>query len=448
MARIDRRERSRAMFWVLLFLAVQIVCQLALLRDEFQPVRKFVRAGSFGINLVFLAIIVGGRHIDFVGKLLIGALGLLAIGFFHPETNSLVTAVGVVVFYGSVFASLFWVSRLRIELDTLRVLMIAFWSFHAMSASVGVLQTYFPGQFQGALSTVIESSPYGAAGLGVQLASGEQIFRPMGLTDSPGGAAVSGMYVCLLGMALLLDKRYRWWGLVFAAGMIAGLYCLLLCQLRVFVVSLFICAVTFLLTLAYRGEGGRLMKLGGWLVGIVVLGSLWAVSIGREAVVSRMSTLLADDPIAVYQGNRGQFLVHTFDRTIWEHPLGAGLGRWGMVNNYFGDRATSLWAEINWTAWCYDGGIPLMALFAFIMLYLIYRAFRLTAGAHATEWRIWGAMLVAYNMAFLATTFCACPLLSQIGVEFFLINAVVYTAWRHDMHLRRTLAARRVSAAG
>jgi hypothetical protein len=437
-------QHHRARFWVLTFLAFQILCQLALLRPEFQSIRSLVRSSSFGINLVFLVVVLGKTHFDFAGKVLLGSLGVLAIGVLHPETHSFVTAIGVVVFYLAVFSSLFWISRLQINLDTLRILMIAFWAFHALSAVTGVLQTYFPGQFQGAVTKLMEGSA-SAQGLIIQLDDGTQIFRPMGLTDSPGGAAVSGMYVCLLGMALLLDPRYRWWGLVFAGGMIAGLYCLMLCQLRIFVVALFICTVTFLSVLSYRGEGVRALRLGSWLGAIIVLASVWAVSIGREAVVGRLSTLLAADPISVYRGNRGAFLEYTFNYAIWEYPFGAGLGRWGMVNAYFGDPATSLWSEINWTAWCFDGGIALILIYAVVMTYLAWRAFHITADRSEPEWCIWGAMLVAYNMAFMATTFCGNPLLSQIGVEYFMINGVIYTAWKQHLTDRHIAAPARLS---
>ena len=195
-------------------------------------------------------------------------------------------------------------------------------------------------------------------------------------------------------------------------------------------VALGICFVAFMAVLAIRGQSGRLTVIIGWLAAVILVGASWAMSIGQQAVLGRLVTLVEEDPITVYTGNRGMFLEYTLRYTIWEHPMGAGLGRWGMANAYMGDPAFSLWSEINWTAWCYDGGVPLMIVMLCVMIYSTYRAFRVTAERSSSDWCIWGAMVVGYNLAFFATTFCGNPLLSQVGIEYVMLNAVFYTAWR------------------
>jgi len=437
-------QRDVARWWLLFFIAFQIVCQLLLLRPEIQPIRGFVRAGSFGVALLLLLAIHGKPQADRISRFLIVALVFIGIGLFHPQTPSILAAVGVVALYLAVFSPVFWVSRLRINLDTLRIIMIALWAFHALSSTVGVLQTYFPGQFMGAVSSILEAKPAYLDGLMIQLDDGTRVFRPMGLTDQPGGASISGMYVCLFGMALLLDRRYRWWRILFALGMTAGLYCLLLSQVRVFMVALAICFVAFMAVLAIRGQSPRLFVIIGWLAAVIVVSATWAMSIGRQAVLARLITLVEQDPLAVYAGNRGIFLEYTLKYVIWEHPLGAGLGRWGMANVYVGDPSQALWSEINWTAWCYDGGVPLMLVMACVMIYVTFRAYKVTADRSSSDWCIWGAMVVGYNLAFFATTFCGNPLLSQMGIEYFMLNTVFYTAWMQRERVPRNCIAARV----
>ena len=56
----------------------------------------------------------------------------------------------------------------------------------------------------------------------------------------------------------------------------------------------------------------------------------------------------------------------TFNELLFEYPLGAGLGRWGMAAGYFGssrELATPVWAEIQFTGWMIDGGVLMIALY-------------------------------------------------------------------------------------
>ena len=49
---------------------------------------------------------------------------------------------------------------------------------------------------------------------------------------------------------------------------------------------------------------------------------------------------------------------------LYEYPLGAGLGRWGMAAGYFGTAgAPGLWAEIQITGWMIDGGVIMIVVY-------------------------------------------------------------------------------------
>ena len=75
---------------------------------------------------------------------------------------------------------------------------------------------------------------------------------------------------------------------------------------------------------------------------------------------------LPSDPLSVYNGARGAQMDITFNELLFEHPLGAGLGRWGMAAAYFGTYSgveTSIWAEIQFTGWMIDGGVLMVFLY-------------------------------------------------------------------------------------
>ena len=69
-------------------------------------------------------------------------------------------------------------------------------------------------------------------------------------------------------------------------------------------------------------------------------------------------------------------------RYLVEHPLGAGLGRWGMMRRYFGNEnnldSPAIWAEVQFAAWVLDGGIVLLSLYLIALIVAIQRLVRLS----------------------------------------------------------------------
>jgi hypothetical protein len=100
----------------------------------------------------------------------------------------------------------------------------------------------------------------------------------------------------------------------------------------------------------------------------LVIGSFyWASSVGGESVENRFIGIREQGAISLYQQNRGHFLAYTTGELLDKFPLGAGVGRWGMMNAYFGDKSDEssapLYAEIQLTGWLLDGGIPMWLLY-------------------------------------------------------------------------------------
>ena len=95
---------------------------------------------------------------------------------------------------------------------------------------------------------------------------------------------------------------------------------------------------------------------------------VWAVAVGGDALVARFSGLVSNGVLHTFREQRGAFLTYTVSELLYEFPLGAGLGRWGMMHVYFGDavlwQAPPIHVEIQPTGWLLDGGVPLWVAMA------------------------------------------------------------------------------------
>jgi hypothetical protein len=138
----------------------------------------------------------------------------------------------------------------------------------------------------------------------------------------------------------------------------------------------------------------------------------------------------------VYYSNRGYFLEGTLEHYVPEYPLGAGLGRYGMANAYFGNNGDPsrppLWVEIQWTAWVLDGGVLVMVLYPLALLLTALWAFRLALQREDPgEFWLWGSIIFAYDLGAIALTFSYPFFMSQAGMEFWLLNAALFGAFAH-----------------
>jgi hypothetical protein len=125
----------------------------------------------------------------------------------NQSMNTMLAGAAQCAMYAAILGPLFWIRHLKITPKGFQWLIFMMWGFHTLSASFGVLQTYFPGQFQPYISTTIQNSKFGVSALMIQLANGILVPRPMGLTDTPGGAATAGFYALLLSVGIALRER-------------------------------------------------------------------------------------------------------------------------------------------------------------------------------------------------------------------------------------------------
>lgn len=437
------------------FVVVEIICQLALLSGTLAHFRTVFRTAVFALSLGLLFLLPGHGRLHPAARVAFLILALLALEMLNPGVNSALGAAAQFSIYLAILAPVFWVARVRIDLPAMRRVLALQWGFQAISAAIGVLQVYFP-RFQFNVSQVVQAN--GAGYLAMEHfrnSFGEMVFRPMGLTDTPGGAAAAGFIAVLFATAFLLFERRPRMQILYAASMLIGMAAIYLSQVRVMLLMTLICmaAMVALLTLRVgRGQGQRagrmlssrrLMALTALMGLVVVLGFTWAVAVGGTAISERVNSLTASNPGEVYQQNRGQFLIYAIEDVLPEYPLGAGLGRWGMMAYYFGDpdnnRHPILWSEIQWTGWLYDGGVPLVLLYALAIALAMRVAYKIALNQHFGELAALGALVFAYDVSALAATFDANYFISGAGLDFWMLNAMLFNAAYHTF---RTSPAR------
>jgi hypothetical protein len=288
----------------------------------------------------------------------------------------------------------------------------------------------------------------------IRLADGTMVWRPMGLTDTPGGAASAGLYAVIFGLGVLLAQR----GLLrilSIGGLAVGLFCLYMAQVRSLVVMAAICSMVLLGVLMWRGEVRRVLGIALLLPFAVVVAFQWAAQVGGEEMTGRLNTLVEDRAADVYQRNRGHFLEQTLTEYVPEYPLGAGLARWGMMRRYFGDErnlaSESIWVEIQWTGWLLDGGLPLMLLYPLAVVLTAGVSLRIALGRLPGGIPLWGTLLFALNIATVAVTFNYPIFISQGGMEFWFLNGCLFAvavSARARQRRRQLAAAMRHAGVG
>lgn len=418
------------------FVMVLLGCQVALLVPGIGPLRLLVRVAAFGFSLVLLAMVRGRgrRHPAFLPAVL--TMGVLLLALASPDTVNMTAGAAQAALYLAVLGPVFWASRLAPDIRAVRQTVMILWVFHTASAALGVLQVYFPGQFQPQVSTIILSKGHGyLTSLMITTSTGQRVFRPMGLTDIPGGASVSGLYAVLFGTGFFLTRRTPWFMGAAAASMAAGFTCLYLSQVRSVLLMTGVALCVVVLVLAWRRDVPRLAMLGAAAAIVAMGGYSVAMAMAGPTVARRMASLTAARPGAVYYNERGRFFSDAFTKTLPEAPLGHGLGHWGMTATYFGggEDPHATWVEIQWAGWIVDGGAPLVVLYCItliVSLLAVWRVARGRAPPGAPDLPFWGTIVLAHGIGAFALTFSFPLFVSQPGMEFWLLNALLLAAAR------------------
>jgi hypothetical protein len=414
---------SRSGFgWIVAFVGIQLGCQVALLAEDLAPLRVVFRSLAFCTSLLFLLVIRGSRRkLEFVDYAAVAVIGIFTLSVFNPLGGAPLAIAAHWAICLAIIAPLFWVRRLALDERQLGHLLLILWAFHTLSAVVGLLQVFFPGQFRPATSIFVGETH----ALMIRLPSGDWVPRPMGLSDVPGGAASAGLFSSLIGLGVVLSRPFRGATAVGIASMVIGMACIHLSQIRAVLVMLGICFIVVIAIFAWSGRIPRLAwsLLAGGLV--ILLGFEVAFDLGGDTVTDRLSSLIQHDPGTVYRANRGRMLEYAWSTLLPEYPLGAGLGHWGMMNAYFGGKEHEIGAELQWVGWLLDGGVPLILAYLVAILAAIHGAVRASLRAHGTPREGWTTIVAGYGVGTLALCFSYAPFIGTAGLEFWLLNAIL-----------------------
>jgi hypothetical protein len=389
---------------------------------------------------------------------LLATAAYLICMIFHPTTNTLVAGVGQAMLYVSVMAPAFWAPAFVKGAKHLERLLWILLICNGINSAVGVLQAYDPDTWlPSELSRIVLQSQYSDQPFWYQGPEGQSILRPPGLFDTPGAVAGPGAVASVLGLAFFFEARSVLVALACGSVALAGMAAILLSHVRT---SGVIAGGMLLTYAAIRSLGGRrkkgLLFLGLALLFVPLSFSL-AEAIGGDAVHDRFATLFQGSPLEVYYMSlRGPQLEDAFTNLIWEYPLGAGLGRWGMMHYYFGNpeslTAPPIWAELQPNAWILDGGIPLLLLYAGALLIATRQQLRLALVGSPLSSA--AAAILAANVGTLALIFGFTPFTNQVGLQYWLLAGALHGAAQSEgvlgrdpldaaagMHARRAVGA-------
>lgn len=417
--------------WFQLFLAFQFLWGVFLFVPGTQALRPYIRALPYVSSLALLALYLPRVRDSSRPKgsgLMICALLLMPLNLLH-STSQVRAGVAQCVFQLSIAAPLFWAHRtVRTRRQLEQLLFLAF-IMNFASAGLGILQVYFPDRFMppefNRLGTqlnefYVESLTYIGR-------SGQHIVRPPGLTDQPGGAALAGGITALLGLGLSLRTTKTLARFLFIGAAAVGLAVLYLTQVRSVLLMVIACIGMLSVNAFRQKQFASAVWIAGAGGGLLVAAFFWAASIGGDSVERRFLDIREQGALQTYQENRGGY-VSAIDELLDEYPLGAGVGRWGMMNTYFGDnsdpQSPPFHVELQLTGWLLDGGVPMWVFYGGAVMMSLLIAFGL---ARARQADIAGlATIIMPLLVFVAGMGMAGPVFNtQLGILFWVLIAAL-----------------------
>ena len=400
-----------------------------------QPLRLYIRIASFAISFATLLWWASAgaktsrphRAMPWI----FAAMAYIVVMVFHPLTASMFAGLAQLVLYLSVIAPLFWAGTFVRTPEHMARLLALLLVCNGLNALVGVLQVYDPGRWMPPeMSRLMSESLYGLGTVSYHGPDGRLIVRPPGLFDTPGAVAGPGMYAALLGL-VFASSAIAWWKRIAALGAsFAGIAAIYLSQVRVSLIVSILMFGSYFAVLMLQERKSRAVVFGGVAAAIVVSTFMFALVLGGESIAERTFTLFAQDPVSLYSGSRGGQLTYTFGELLQNYPLGAGLGRWGMIAVYFGSGARPdaqpLWVEIQVAGWAIDGGIVLLFLYVGALVVTLAGEAQAARTDRDARIRACAAVVLAANLGTAALIFTFTPFVTQIGLQFWFLAGALH----------------------
>jgi hypothetical protein len=400
-----------------------------------QPFRLYIRVASFAISfatLLWWAVAAAKTSRPHRAQpWLLAALAYVVVMFFHPLTVSTFAGLAQFVLYLSVVAPVFWAGTFVRTPERLARLMALLLICNGLNAVVGVLQVYDPARWMPPeMSRVMTETVYGLGTVTYRGPDGRMIVRPPGLFDTPGAVAGPGMYAALLGLVFATSAIAFWKRLAAIGASFAGIAAIYLSQVRVSLVVALLMLAAYCALLALQERKARAALFAGAAAAMVVSTFVFALTLGGQSIAERTFTLFAQDPVALYAGSRGGQMSYTFGEILQKYPMGAGLGRWGMIAVYFGGAARPdvppMWVEIQVAGWAIDGGFALLFLAVAALGVTLASEFEIARSHRDARVRACAAVVLASNLGTAALVFTFTPFVTQIGLQFWFLAGALH----------------------
>jgi hypothetical protein len=417
------------------FIAVQYCSSALLLIPGTQPMRIVVRTLPYIFSLAMLYLIrnthKGTQKMPPGGMLLILALVILGINLLHPYTD-LSAGTAQVVFQLSIAAPLIWSARLRLDQPRFNRLVWLIFLFSAASSVLGLLQVYYPDTFMPPefSAQAIRMNPDTVEALSYIGANGQFITRPPGLTDMPGGAAVGAVTAAMLGLTFGAQAGQSWYKRVayfVLAGV--GLVTLYFTQVRSLLIMSVGAVLVMSILLMRQRRAVQSITLAATTLALLFGAFTWATAFGGDSVYERFM-VIADTGIAEsFQQNRGIFIQQTIEELLYEYPMGAGLGRWGMMRANFGSLDNpneQIWVEIQMTGWLLDGGILMWITYGGAILLSLYFTFREASNLNDPRLSYSALTVFSLNLIVVGLTFSGPAFNTQLGIQYWFLIGLLY----------------------
>jgi hypothetical protein len=310
---------------------------------------------------------------------------------------------------------------------------------NAASAVLGLLQVYYPDTFMPPefSAQALAMNPAAVEALSYRSVTGQLITRPPGLTDMPGGAGVGAVVTALLGLTfgsqalLVWYKRAAYFGLAGVA-----LLTLYFTQVRSLLLMAAGAVMVMSVILIRQRRVVQAMTLA-LMMAVLFLGAFsWATAFGGESVYDRFIVITETGVAGSFQEHRGIFVEHTVDELLYEYPMGAGLGRWGMMRANFASPDNSneqIWVEIQMTGWLLDGGVLMWLTYGGALVLSMLFVYRQAVDSEARL--AYSALTVfSLNLIVVGLTFSGPPFNTQLGIQYWFLTGILYAAVRSARH--------------
>ena len=437
-----------------------VIAQTAMPALMYVPGLSVLRAASRAVACVvplvaWGAVLASGRRVagkrpPATGWLTFCSVWLM-LSIAHPTTNSFLSGLAEAALYISVFCPAFWAPAAIRDARQLRRLLVIFLICNGASSLMGIAQVYRPETFRPPNIPSLAGNADRERDMTITTDDGRQYLRPCGLSDQPGYAGICGIYACLSGLAIALWPGGAWWKRSAAASLaVVGLAVIFYSQVRFSILVLIAGLIAWAFLLVLRRETRALLRLG-MAVGLLALVAVgWVIRSGGAGVLNRFYTLVENRADVVFYQNRGHFVEAALTVELVEFPLGAGIGRTGMMYVYFGNPmappdSANLYAETQIEFWILDGGVPLLVGSVGALATAMWSAMRIALRGKDRELSYWAVIVVVFGVFTVLGCLGGVPFVSLIGMQFWvLIGAAV----RGGRPVARGGAAEAIAARG